>query len=141
LHRVGELVLASRVPHRFAEVLDSAARTGQSQLQVERQVLGVTHAEVGAYLLGLWGLRQRVVEAVAYYPHPERLDAVFGIPAAVHVASILASNPEAPLGTEPKDDMREVPAAYLERLEVLDQLAEWRTMAAGTPAAKRFSDA
>jgi HD-like signal output (HDOD) protein len=141
LHRVGELVLASRVPHRFAEVRDSSTRTGRSQLDVEREVLGVTHAQVGAYLLGLWGLRQRVVEAVAYYPNPERLDPVFGIPAAVHVASILANDPDAPLGTEPKDDLRELPAAYLDRLAVLDQLPEWRTMAAGTPAAKRFPDA
>jgi HD-like signal output (HDOD) protein len=140
LHRVGQLVLASRAPHRFAEVLDRAARTDRTELQVEHELLGVTHAQVGAYLLGLWGLRQRVVEAVAYYPRPERLDTAFGIPTAVHVASILAKDPDAPIGEEPREDMRAIPARHLERLGVLDQLPEWRTLAAGTPASKPVPD-
>jgi HD-like signal output (HDOD) protein len=141
LHRVGQLVLASRVPHRFAEVLDSSAKSGKCLLDAEHEVLGVSHAQVGAYLLGLWGLRQRVVEAVAYYPHPERLDPVFGIPAAVHVASILVKDPNAPIGAEPTDEMNAVPADYLERLGVLEHLPEWRTMAAGMPASKHPADA
>lgn len=141
LHRVGELVLASAAPRRFAEVLDSSARTGKNRFIAEREVLGVTHAQVGAYLLGLWGLRQRVVEAVLYYSHPERVDPVFGIPAAVHVASILADDPQAPLGGEPNDEMREVPASYLDRLEVLDRLPEWRTMASRTTVPSRAPEA
>jgi HD-like signal output (HDOD) protein len=140
LHRVGQLVLASRVPHRFAEVLDACARTGASLLKVELDVLGVTHAQVGAYLLGLWGLRQRVVEAVAYYPYPERLDPAFGIPSAVHVASILAKDPHAPAGTEPHSAMQTVPLSYLERQGVADQLPEWRELAAGAPVSKNLTD-
>jgi HD-like signal output (HDOD) protein len=130
LHRVGQLVLASRVPHRFAEVLDRQSRSGQSLLATEQELLRVTHAQVGAYLLGLWGLRQQVVEAVAYYPRPQRLDPTFGIPAAVHVASILAENPDAPIGTEPSDLMRELPGAYLARLRVASEIPRWRALAA-----------
>jgi HD-like signal output (HDOD) protein len=33
-------------------------------------VLGATHAEAGAYLLGLWGLPFPLVEAVAYHHTP-----------------------------------------------------------------------
>lgn len=138
LHRVGELVLASRVPHRFAEVLDRSARDGTNQLDTEIAILGVTHAQVGAYLLGLWGIRQKVVEAVAYYPHPERLDAVFGIPSAVHVASVLARDPHAPAGTEPGNDMRTVPMAYLERLGVDSGVVAWRELAEGRPSSRRM---
>ncbi|HEX4336999.1 MAG TPA: response regulator [Polyangiaceae bacterium] len=140
LHRVGQLVLASRVPHRFAEVLDSAARTGNGLLKTELEVLGVTHAQVGAYLLGLWGLRQRVVEAVAYHPYPERLDSAFGIPTAVHVASILAKNPRAPAGVEPQAEMQAIPMALLERQGVADQVPEWRELAEGIPASKHSTD-
>jgi HD-like signal output (HDOD) protein len=136
LHRVGQLVLASRAPHRFAEMLDRVARSDRTDLQVEHELLGVTHAQVGAYLLGLWGLRQSVVEAVAYYPHPERLDSSFGIPTAVHVASILAKNPEAPAGGEPTGDMKEIPLRHLERLGVAEHLAEWRSLAAGIPQSR-----
>ena len=31
---------------------------------------GTTHAEVGAYLLGLWGLPDPIVEAVAWHHNP-----------------------------------------------------------------------
>jgi len=141
LHRVGQLVLASRVPHRFAEVLDTSASTGKNLLDTELSVLGVTHAQVGAYLLGLWGLRQRVVEAVAYYPRPERLDTTFGIPSAVHVASVLSKDANAPVGGEPSSDVRAVPAAYLERLGITSELAEWRELAAGAPPSKQQGDA
>ncbi|MDP3428592.1 MAG: HDOD domain-containing protein, partial [Humidesulfovibrio sp.] len=33
-------------------------------VEVEAEVLGLTHAQVGAYLLGLWGLPSTVVNAV-----------------------------------------------------------------------------
>ena len=33
-------------------------------------MLGLTHAEVGAYLLGLWGLPDPIVEAVALHHTP-----------------------------------------------------------------------
>ena len=82
----------------------------------------------------------RVVEAVAYYPHPERLDASFGIPAAVHVASILSRDARAPAGDDPHDDMRAIPVAYLSSLGVADQLPEWRELAEGAPVSRRSTD-
>ncbi len=48
------------------------------------------HAHVGAYLLGLWGLPARIVEAVAWQEQPlERLDSL-GVPEAVYIADRLA---------------------------------------------------
>jgi HD-like signal output (HDOD) protein len=139
LHGVGQLVLAARVPHRFAEVLDRHERDGQPLLATEERLLHVTHPRVGAYLLGLWGVRQQVVEAVAYHPQPERIDPSWGICGAVHVASILANDPDAPLGAEPADEMTEIPGAYLSRMGVAGELPAWRTLAAGNdrpPGAK-----
>jgi CheY-like chemotaxis protein len=65
LQDVGLLVLASRLPDLLDEVNAAATRAGRPSWQVERQLLGVTHAEIGAYLLGLWGLPPALVEAVA----------------------------------------------------------------------------
>jgi HD-like signal output (HDOD) protein len=53
--------------------------------------MGVSHAEVGAYLLGIWGLPSPVVEAAAHHHRPERvpqdsLDAV----GSVYISNILA---------------------------------------------------
>ncbi|HVU06041.1 MAG TPA: response regulator [Polyangiaceae bacterium] len=129
LHRVGQLVLASRVPHRFAEALDRHVRDGVPLITAEDAVLGVTHPRVGAYLLGLWGIRQQVVEAVAYHGRPDRLEHTFGIPSAVHLATILADDPEAAEGSEPSEDLSAVPVRYLDRLGVLAELPRFREIA------------
>ena len=54
----------------------------------EREIFGVTHAEVGAYLLGLWGIPFPIVEAVAFHHRPSEVApesrALVG---AIHIAS------------------------------------------------------
>jgi HD-like signal output (HDOD) protein/CheY-like chemotaxis protein len=130
LHRVGHLLLASRVPQRLAEVAELRRREDLSVVEAEIQVLQVSHAEVGAYLLGLWGLRQQIVEAVAYYTRPERLGPMWNISGAIHLASILASNPDAEAGEEPSIKMNHVPIKYLERMGVAHELPRFRALAA-----------
>lgn len=39
----------------------------------EIEVIGASHAEIGAYLLGIWGLPYPVVEAVAHHHQPGRI--------------------------------------------------------------------
>lgn len=130
LHDVGKLVLAARMPAHFARVLGVAGQQGRPVYEVEQDLMGVTHAEIGAYLLGLWGLPWPVVEAVAHHHVPGRvpeqgLDAL----AAVHLANVLALECGAPVSAE---DHRATPAfdpAYIESLGVTDQLPEWRALA------------
>jgi putative nucleotidyltransferase with HDIG domain len=70
LHDIGKLMLACRLADRHAEAIN-VAKTKKVPLWIaEQQVLSVTHAEVGAYLLGLWGLPDSIVEAVAYHHRP-----------------------------------------------------------------------
>jgi HD-like signal output (HDOD) protein len=57
-------------------------------LEVER--FGVSHAEVGAYLLGLWGLPHSLVEAVANHHRPDRIVApLFSASAITAIAAAL----------------------------------------------------
>jgi HD-like signal output (HDOD) protein len=68
-----------------------ACRAGMPAGQAEREAFGFTHAEVGAYLLGLWGLPATIVEAVAFHHRPSALTlAGFELVVAVHIASVLA---------------------------------------------------
>src|SRR5262249_37765839 len=54
---------------------------------IEQEVLGCSHAEVGAYLLGLWGLPDSIVEAVAWHHTPSHVTLTSFAPIiAVHVA-------------------------------------------------------
>jgi HD-like signal output (HDOD) protein len=70
LHDTGKLVLASCMGNEYKMALEMTAQTGIGLTEAEREVFGCTHAQVGAYLLGLWGLSDRVTEAVAWHLNP-----------------------------------------------------------------------
>ncbi|MCA2213178.1 response regulator [Jidongwangia harbinensis] len=79
LHEVGQLVLASSRPAAFRLVLDSwhAAADGSVDLcPTEQAAFGVSHLDVGAKLLGRWGLPAPVIEAVSGPAGPDRPAAV-----------------------------------------------------------------
>ncbi|MBK7863768.1 MAG: HDOD domain-containing protein [Archangiaceae bacterium] len=67
LRDFGTLLLVDAMPERMRTVADLARRSRKPRTAIERELLGVTHADVGAYLLGLWGLPPPVVEAVAHH--------------------------------------------------------------------------
>jgi putative nucleotidyltransferase with HDIG domain len=71
LHDIGKLMLSCRLSEKYAD----AVRIARSDLiplyQAEQQVLSATHAEIGAYLLGIWGLPGAVVEATAFHHRPK----------------------------------------------------------------------
>ena len=94
VHDIGKIVLASADPERYAGVLGGNHGSMQREHAKEVEVLGVGHAEVGAYLLGLWGLPLCIVEAVAYHHRPESL-ASSELLCALHVADALAHETEA----------------------------------------------
>jgi putative nucleotidyltransferase with HDIG domain len=131
LHDVGKLVLATRSPKHFARALEGAAEEKRPLFAVEQDLMGVSHAEVGAYLLGIWGLPCPVVEAVEHHHHPERvpqetLDAV----AVVHVANYLAhENPIRPVAKEDSNAYLKPDPEYLENLGLTDQISAWNEYA------------
>ena len=76
LHNIGHWVLLQQRPAQMQTALE-LARTRHLPLHcAEQEVLGASHAEVGAYLLGLWGLPASVVDAIAlqYSPQPSPVD-------------------------------------------------------------------
>src|SRR5690606_20896754 len=76
-------------------------RRGVPPLAAEAEVFGCTHAAVGASVLGLWGLPEEIVEAVAFHHEPAPAAAGGFSPAlAVYVANELAD------GTGPSDAAR-----------------------------------
>jgi HD-like signal output (HDOD) protein len=92
LCNVGELLLISAAPERLYVTQAQAAHTGVAGHVAELATWGVTHAEVGAYLLGLWGLPFQIVEAVANHHAPARgNDDRLGLPQLVWLASCVES--------------------------------------------------
>jgi HD-like signal output (HDOD) protein len=120
LHDIGKLVLAVCIPAKFTTVVQACKTTGRPQHQVEAELLGVTHAEVGAYLLALWGLPLPIVEAVAYHHNPSAaIEHIFDIPSAVSLANSLVSPADSPANLH----------EHLHSLGVSSQLDGWTEVA------------
>ncbi|TIH12859.1 response regulator [Marinifilum sp. JC120] len=74
LHDVGKLVLANSFPNKYQRVIDLVASDGEAVGKCEKQVFGTTHAEVGAYLMGLWGMSGEIVYGIGYHHSYEACD-------------------------------------------------------------------
>ncbi len=72
LHDSGKLVLL-KVPRKYKKIKDYEEENGCTFLEAEYAVLKTSHAEIGAYLLGLWGLPDNIVETVAFHHNPSKL--------------------------------------------------------------------
>ena len=127
LHDTGKLVLASAMPELYAQAVRLAADELMPQWQAEANVFGVSHAEVGAYLLGLWGLPASIVDAVAWHHQPLRSEpTVFGALAAVHIADFLQSR-HVPASRHPL--VVEMDDWYIQTLRLTDRIDEWAEVA------------
>jgi putative nucleotidyltransferase with HDIG domain len=129
LHDVGKLVIAERAPDHFARAISGAREEGRPLFMVEEELIGVSHAEVGAYLLSLWGLPYPVVEAVAHHHHPERvsqhrLDMI----TVVYLSNLLAHENSGE-ASPPALIHQEIDARILDAVGMADQLPEWRQVA------------
>ncbi|HZR99600.1 MAG TPA: response regulator [Chloroflexota bacterium] len=131
LHDVGKLVLVTRLPEQAAAIAAGAAQTGRPWHVMEEEVLGVTHAEIGAYLLGLWGLPQQTVEALAYHHTPARLPRnEFDVLAAVYVADVLIDEQTVAQGLGAAELSGPLDEEFLGALGVAEQVPAWRALAA-----------
>jgi putative nucleotidyltransferase with HDIG domain len=119
LHDVGKLLLAAYLPEHFRSAVEHAKNSGVDLYNAEIELSGVSHAEVGAYLLGLWGLPHFVVEAVAYHHRPTGVEEpMFGVLGAVHVGNALAHGIRGDTSTK-------LDTGYLAKHGLMDQCAEW----------------
>jgi putative nucleotidyltransferase with HDIG domain len=124
LHDLGKLMLVANMPDEYEAVLDRARLSDCSLHEAEQEMFGATHADVGAYLLGLWGLPVPIVEAVALHHHPERnVHQAFTPLTAVHVANGLDhERTDAPTESSPS----KIHSKYLADLGMEDRLPRWR---------------
>jgi HD-like signal output (HDOD) protein len=90
LHDVGKLLLAANHPQRLEQSIRKARESNISLWEQEFLEYGASHAELGGYLLGRWGLPTGVIQAVAFHHRPAHARRQsFGPLTAVHVANTL----------------------------------------------------
>jgi putative nucleotidyltransferase with HDIG domain len=115
LHDVGRVVYATRITPKTGET------AGANEDSADE--INLRHAEVGAYLLGLWGFPSHIVAAVALHHTPSlRADAGFDLTVLLHIADRLA-HAEAERSLGPLE--LGIDPGLLEGLGLLNHLPEW----------------
>jgi HD-like signal output (HDOD) protein len=115
LHDVGKVVFATRL-----------AATDEPSPSVEDATdhMQAHHAEVGAYLLGLWGFPNPIVEAVAFHEAPRQIAGErLCLSSLIHIADRLVRERSAPSGSA---SARVLEPGLLEKLGLADHWPDWR---------------
>jgi putative nucleotidyltransferase with HDIG domain len=97
LHDVGKIVLDQHFHQEFAEALRVAREEGLSSAEAERRVIGVDHAEIGAWLADAWALPPAISESIRYHHQPALSPESRTLTAVIHMANLFAT---AILGTD-----------------------------------------
>jgi HD-like signal output (HDOD) protein len=128
-HDIGKLIIADNLAESCDHIQKIVQERGVAITQAEKEVLGATHAEAGAYLMALWGFSDNIVNTCAFHHQPS-LDATPGCGplAAVHVANVF-DHALVPCGKIP---MATLDQAYIAREGLAPKLEAWRRLADGT---------
>ena len=127
LHSFGMLVLAANGFEKYNKAVDYCHRKNRALADVERVLFDVTHAEAGAYILGLWKIPPVIVEAVLMHQNPGEIGSVIWSPlTAVHVADALLHEYENGGAPYPGGA---IDLVYLEKLGLRSRLDTWRVLA------------
>jgi HD-like signal output (HDOD) protein len=122
LHDVGKSILAQHLPEVFQQALERRAG-GIPQWQAEREIIGASHCQVGAYMLGLWGLPDPIVQAVALHHDPSTCTLEgFSTVTAVHVGNALLHRVETNGACASEGAVDE---SYVTDLGLADRLPIW----------------
>ncbi len=89
LHDIGHVVLATRFPASFAQIIAQRNQRDCTLLEAEHTVLGFDHGQIGAALAQRWSLAPPIVEAITWHHAPEEQTAL-SYASIIHLADIMA---------------------------------------------------
>lgn len=89
VHDVGKIVMAWSFPDYFAEIHRQALAGTRDLTEIENEVLGMDHAELGALYLERHRLPELMVMSARFHHHPEKAGQFAPIVASVQIADLL----------------------------------------------------
>jgi HD-like signal output (HDOD) protein/ActR/RegA family two-component response regulator len=123
LHEVGKLVLLARMPKEYDLLLQGIAENPATLAAAERERFGCTHADLGAYLMSIWGLPLPLIQAVAFHDRPaESAEERFTSLTVVHAADAIISSTHSSLIVQ---DVQ-LDKKYLQHLGLSEREPVWR---------------
>jgi HD-like signal output (HDOD) protein/CheY-like chemotaxis protein len=134
LHDLGKVVLATNFDDLYGRVHSLGRKQPVALWDIEKEMFGASHGEIGGCLVGMWNMPSSVVEAAAFHHEPPLGENQGLTPlGAVHIANVLEHQ------LHPTDEFRVAPAidtAFLNELGLLQRLPVWHAVFAERPAAQ-----
>lgn len=128
-HDLGKLILVTNFQEPYQKVLTEAGKTRQNLWDLEIERFGTSHAEIGAYLMGLWGLEYPVIEAIAFHHRPGKsLSNSTGLLTAVHFGDAFDRLKKDPNDLNGENGLRQLDRGYLDNLGVAGRINDWQTV-------------
>ncbi len=92
LHDVGKAIICATLKDEFKRIEDLSKKEDLFWEEAEREVLGISHVEVGAVLARKWGFNEMIIEGISFHHNPNPSVATYKKEVcAVHLADILAT--------------------------------------------------
>ncbi|MGA2747542.1 MAG: response regulator [Verrucomicrobiota bacterium] len=124
MHDLGKVILAANFDEQYNGAHALAHKQQIPLWEVEKDIFGATHGEIGAYLFGLWGMPPNVIEAAAHHHDPSHAgNKTFSPLTVVHLANVLEYE------SNPPTDGLPLPAMdldYLREIGLADRVPLWR---------------
>jgi len=89
IHDMGKIVMAATFPNHFVEIQRRIAVEPRPLQELEQEVLGIQHTELGALYLQNHNLPDIMIETALYHHEPERAGQHAQTIAAVQIANLL----------------------------------------------------
>ncbi len=89
LHDFGRLVILEHFSKKYMEVYNIAKSENRLANEIEKEIFGFTHADIGAELIKAWNLPKSLGEAIAHHHDPSNSQNYQDLTAIVHIANII----------------------------------------------------
>lgn len=91
LHDVGKMVLSCFLEEEYKKFREArAANTTSQDYEVEQELFGFTHAEIGGFLGQQWKIPQKLIDAISHHHNPGEINKESAFACVVNIANWLA---------------------------------------------------
>lgn len=129
LHDVGKLMMLGFFQKELKEVVNLTIEKKINFYQAQKEIMGTSDAEIGAYLLSLWGIPDPILEAIAYHYKPSIIEKPeINLLTLIHLAYAISRDEK----DKVKDENNSaVDIKYLSSIGLYDYLQNLRTLCPG----------
>lgn len=94
LHDIGKLIICHKIPEQAQEVMRRVESEQRPDFEIENEIMGFDHADVGGELLKVWQMPASLCNAVHFHHRPQQAEESVMDVCLVNIANVMALSAE-----------------------------------------------